>query len=257
MDSIDVKAGSTFEEWRTVARYLLSQQIKPEQVKWITGASVVSDRENFDPVPTRIPAEFIERARKAFFDSRSDTPALLYRILFRLAHGEKNLLKANDRDVQELKARYQLHQAYHQIAIVTEHPNPDEQYERFVDRALNHLGLHRSTIFFTHALSDRPRIGTSIDEAYLNLNRSRLRRELMSVRPQKIIGLGENAAQVLLGKPVAIKDVRGQIFKTAYSDHTLILTDPLTTLRIRDKKAQQYDFRNFMVEMNLILKSPP
>jgi uracil-DNA glycosylase family 4 len=255
MKLLDVKTGSTFEEWRNVARALLGMKISPDEVRWVPGNNSPHDHDSLEAIPIKIPAEFIERARKAFHDSRSDTPALLYRVLFRIAQGEKTLMKAiNDRDVQELKARYQLHQAQHQIAIITEHANPDPTYRQFIERALAQIGLHHSTIFFTHAFPERPRIGTPVDETSLTQNRNRLRRELANVRPQKIIGLGETAAELLLGKPVAIRDVRGQTFKTAFSDRTLILPDPVAILRVRDKKAQQYDFRNFVVEMNVILK---
>jgi uracil-DNA glycosylase family protein len=98
----------TFDEWREAARELLRRDINPAEVDWQGDAPLepaLAFEPPAEPQPqARVPARFLEMARAA---SRRDDPGkwtLLYRILYRLTHGEKNLLEMlSDADVQALR----------------------------------------------------------------------------------------------------------------------------------------------------------
>jgi uracil-DNA glycosylase len=97
----------TFETWRDAARSLLARGIGPDEVLWSEEPSLFSTEEA--PVA---PAAMALRVSKAFVDlARSVTAhrspqrhALLYRVLWRLSHGESRLL-ANpaDADLRQLE----------------------------------------------------------------------------------------------------------------------------------------------------------
>ena len=109
--------GDAFEAWRAEARRLLAQGAQPADVVWSTDAapSLFANEEapgrgrareamNASAVNhARVPAAFVELARVVAFH-RDDTKwALLYRVLFRLTHGEPHLLEvATDADVSRL-----------------------------------------------------------------------------------------------------------------------------------------------------------
>ncbi len=103
-----------FSSWRDLARDLLAAQCAPEDVMW------TSDREpglpgldrlfpTLDDHPTgevaRVPREFVAAAEVAFLHNDESRFALLYRLLWRLTHGEPRLLEvAVDADVARLHA---------------------------------------------------------------------------------------------------------------------------------------------------------
>jgi uracil-DNA glycosylase len=106
---IPVSVENTFESWRGVARKLLKQDVAPETVIWsgesqsalFGTASVPGRSEDGD---MRVPAAFIRLAENvACYDDGGKWP-LLYRILFRITHENKNLLNIeSDADIRAAK----------------------------------------------------------------------------------------------------------------------------------------------------------
>lgn len=109
-----VEAGR-FDDWRLAARRLLNDQIEPHQTHWIDLRQ--TDRESqtqlFDVGPAadavstestaknayRVPPEFIELSRLVAANRSSERWQLLYRMLWRLTHGQHHLLEiASDPD---------------------------------------------------------------------------------------------------------------------------------------------------------------
>ena len=103
----------TFEQWRDAARKLLSLEITPADVHFLSDPSQPS---LFDDVPAKavisagsatytVPPQFLELARQAACHRRGDRWHLLYRVLWRITHGESHALKmVTDDDVYLLYA---------------------------------------------------------------------------------------------------------------------------------------------------------
>ncbi|MFL6415891.1 MAG: UdgX family uracil-DNA binding protein [Bryobacteraceae bacterium] len=94
---------SDFGSWREAARALLAANVPPDEVTWSAGL--------FDqPVPSglakptsSVPRDFLELAKTVAMHRDERRWGLLYRVLYRITHGERSLLKIDiDDDVREL-----------------------------------------------------------------------------------------------------------------------------------------------------------
>lgn len=95
-----------FEGWRAAARRLLADGVPPEQTSWREWTDPGSAFPETDPrsgSAFRVPREFVQLAQSV---ARHSDPArwpLLYAALWRLLHGERDLLgRVSDPDVQRL-----------------------------------------------------------------------------------------------------------------------------------------------------------
>lgn len=99
-----------FSEWRDQARVLLAAAVAPEAVTWING----HETSLFDEAPAataapstgaRVPRTFLDLANTVLAHSDPQRHGLLYRVLWRLAHGEPQLLQLiTDADMLRLRA---------------------------------------------------------------------------------------------------------------------------------------------------------
>lgn len=100
-----------FDDWRETARGLLAEQLPPAEVHW---SSDDAQGSLFAPEPTsasprhsptmRVPAEFVTLAKFVAHHRDPQRWELLYRLLWRLTHGERQLLEnAVDADVHALR----------------------------------------------------------------------------------------------------------------------------------------------------------
>ncbi|MEJ7604778.1 MAG: TIGR03915 family putative DNA repair protein [Bryobacteraceae bacterium] len=94
----------TFEGWREQARAYASAGIEPQQLMWADSQDTL-----FEPPlitnakPVRVPKEFLELAGLVALHREEKKWSLLYRVLYRLTHGEKELLLIEiDDDVRQL-----------------------------------------------------------------------------------------------------------------------------------------------------------
>ena len=116
-----------FDEWRVVARQLLAESTSPSDVSWQERQqdSLFNDERTLDSSPEqkesevgekkkqlasnhfRVPKQFMEQAIYVSCHCSPDRWALLYRILYRLNHGEKDLLSiASDPDTKQFHHWY-------------------------------------------------------------------------------------------------------------------------------------------------------
>ena len=106
--------GADFTQWRTRARELLRAQVEPERVSWQVGddGDLFAEQsvpealaEALTAEPTvNVPKDFLSLAYNVLAHRDTQRHALLYRLLWRLAHGEPRLLDViTDDDV--LRAR--------------------------------------------------------------------------------------------------------------------------------------------------------
>ncbi len=99
-------SAQNFEEWREVARKLLTAGVLPNELHW--SGSAPSLFENTNPnLPTgtvNVPKEYLELAKTVALHRSEERWALLYRVLYRITAGERNLLKLHiDDDVRQLR----------------------------------------------------------------------------------------------------------------------------------------------------------
>ena len=102
----------TYSGWRTIARVLVLQGHAPDRIEWVgegTQQSLLGTTAA-DPSPPAslssfsVPADFLRLAECVSCFRDASRWSLLYRVLWRLAHGEKALLKiVVDRDVSRLQ----------------------------------------------------------------------------------------------------------------------------------------------------------
>lgn len=94
----------TFEGWKRVARKALVEALAPDMVLWRDARAEQSElgfeRKELAPLPAdagapaafRVPRDFLELAREVSCHRAAVRWALLYRVLWRLTHGEPHLL---------------------------------------------------------------------------------------------------------------------------------------------------------------------
>jgi DNA polymerase len=100
----------TFDGWRAAARSLLASDVAPDSVDFLADfnqqASLLAV--GSDPLPLvtpscRVPREFLDLAREVTCFRDESKWLLLYRVLWRLTHGERSLLVVSvDPDVHRL-----------------------------------------------------------------------------------------------------------------------------------------------------------
>lgn len=112
----ELRFDGTFTDWRRVARRALADGVTPADAVWLTPdsaqnelalapATTTSDAAASVSPPPRVPAEFLALAATAACHRDASRWALLYRVLWRLAHGEPHLLSlATDADTHALRA---------------------------------------------------------------------------------------------------------------------------------------------------------
>ncbi len=94
----------SFEEFRDVARRLLAADVAPEQVTW-DGESLFAEAiPEADASGLRVSKEVLELAELISMYRDPVKWGLLYRVIYRMTHGERHLLKIDiDDDVRQLR----------------------------------------------------------------------------------------------------------------------------------------------------------
>lgn len=94
--------------WRAAARALLTRGVPPAGIEWIDAGDTPRHRPYVPPAPPHaghtVPRRFLELCADAATAGDPDRWTLLYRIAWRLTHGEPDLLDRDDVDVQALQA---------------------------------------------------------------------------------------------------------------------------------------------------------
>lgn len=107
-----------FAGWRAAARALLARDVAPAEVSWDDGeqrglwaganGGGLALADNVGSSVARVPAEFLALAELAGYHRDPGRWGLLYRVLYRLTHGEAELLqRATDGDVAALRGQVQ------------------------------------------------------------------------------------------------------------------------------------------------------
>jgi DNA polymerase len=98
-------SATDFTSWRTSARKLLAASVSPDEVAWDAESGLLfSERlpEGY-MAQAAVPRDFLKTARTATLHRDAGRWALLYRLSYRITHGEHDLLKIEvDDDVRQL-----------------------------------------------------------------------------------------------------------------------------------------------------------
>ncbi|WP_339408934.1 MULTISPECIES: TIGR03915 family putative DNA repair protein [unclassified Pseudomonas] len=125
----------SFAGWREVARSLLQQGVPPHQVNWLGDGDsgglfdqtpISLGRAVTSPAP-RIPKQLLELLQSASYFRVEDRWSLLYRILWRVAQGDRAAMLAGDIDGSQLHKRLKAvrREAHHLHAFLRFHPRPE------------------------------------------------------------------------------------------------------------------------------------
>jgi DNA polymerase len=150
-------AVADFATWRDEARALLAAEVPPAEVAWTApGGPGLLFAEARPEVgagePRRVPARFLRLAEEVVLHRAEGTHALLYRVLWRLTHGEHGLLDdAADPDVRALALRAaqiarDLHKMHAFVRFRTVASDDGEHYVAWY--APDHQILARAAPFF-------------------------------------------------------------------------------------------------------------
>ncbi|HSX71111.1 MAG TPA: DUF4130 domain-containing protein, partial [Pseudomonas sp.] len=132
----------SFAGWRREARRLLQAGIEPAALSWRTDDDAgqlfgdpFTEAPTAAPAPLRIPRELPELLESASRYRADDRWALLYRVLWRVAQGDRSAMLAGDRDGSDLQRRVKSvrREAHHMHAFLRFRERPaDAGPPRFV-----------------------------------------------------------------------------------------------------------------------------
>lgn len=163
MRRVDFKGD--FDTWRAVARGLLEEGVRPHEVAWNdvddpqgllfgAGAKAVGPR---DASSFRVPKEFMRRATEVGYHRDPRRWSLLYRVLWRLTHGEPELLgMPADPDVRQISEMEQgvRRDAHKMKAFVRFRKVDEDGREHFIAwHRPDHLIVRRVAPFFQDRFS--------------------------------------------------------------------------------------------------------
>ncbi len=122
---------------------------------------------------------------------------------------------------------------------------------RVLDRALEELGIDRSTVYVTNAVKHfkfvqrgKLRLHQNPRMAEITACRPWLLAEIDAVKPRVVLCLGASAAKSLLGGTFGLMRDHGKIFPTPYAQQVVATIHPSAVLRARDQQSgeQLYTF---------------
>jgi uracil-DNA glycosylase family 4 len=81
-----------------------------------------------------------------------------------------------------------------------------------------------------------------------------LDKELSLIKPDLVVALGATAAQSLLGKPVAVTKMRGDLIEREDGLRIFLTIHPSFILRIREPKDRQAERERFLADIRKVKK---
>lgn len=124
------------------------------------------------------------------------------------------------------------------------------------DRALEEAGIDRTRIYVTNAVKHfkfvqrgKRRLHSKPDAGEIEACRFWLDRERAILRPALSIALGATAARALLGKPVTIGKVRGEVQKLPDGGLAWVTVHPSFLLRIRERDDARQEYGRFVGDL--------
>jgi DNA polymerase len=130
---------------------------------------------------------------------------------------------------------------------------------RLFNRALEEVGIRREAAYVTNAVkhfkftpTGRRRLHQSPDAGDIAYYRPFLKREIAILGPQLLVTLGATALRAVMGKPLAIGKVRGEILSTEEGLPLLPTVHPSYLLRLPDAEAKEREYARFLADLRQV-----
>jgi DNA polymerase len=127
---------------------------------------------------------------------------------------------------------------------------------RLFNRAMEEAGVDRGAAYVTNAVkhfkftpTGRRRLHQSPDAGDITYYRPFLKREIGLVGPRLVVSLGATALRAIMGKPIAISKVRGEILRTEEGLPLLPTVHPSYLLRLPDPEAKEREYARFLADL--------
>jgi uracil-DNA glycosylase len=132
---------------------------------------------------------------------------------------------------------------------------------RAFDEILAEAGLDRIITYVTNAVKHfkfeprgKRRIHSKPNAGEVRACRLWLDKELSLIKPDLVVALGATAAQSLLGKPVAVTKMRGDLIEREDGLRIFLTIHPSFILRIREPKDRQAERERFLADIRKVKK---
>jgi uracil-DNA glycosylase len=133
---------------------------------------------------------------------------------------------------------------------------------RLLDQALEQAGIPRGDAFVTNAVKHfkfemrgKRRLHKRPNAYEIERCRWWLEQERAIVKPAAIVALGATAARSLFDRVVTIAKMRGEVHRLADGTAALVTIHPSYLLRIRDEADKAREYRNFVNDLRLAMKT--
>jgi probable DNA metabolism protein len=127
------------------------------------------------------------------------------------------------------------------------------------DRALDKVGIDRARVYVTNAVKHfkyeprgKKRIHQKPNAGEIQACRFWVDLEREFVRPKLVVALGATAAASLLGKPVAVSDVRGRKIEMPDGATLLVTVHPSYLLRLPDREKAAAELARFEADLRAV-----
>ena len=126
-----------------------------------------------------------------------------------------------------------------------------------LDRALADAGLDRSQLYVTNAVKHfkweprgKRRLHKTPAQQEIEACRQWLDRELETIQPQLVIGLGATASRALMGRAVKLGELRGKIIPRDSAPALLFTVHPSYILRVPPENREQA-YRELVADLKI------
>jgi uracil-DNA glycosylase len=133
---------------------------------------------------------------------------------------------------------------------------------RILDQALELAGVPRGDAFVTNAVKHfkfeirgKRRLHKRPNAYEIERCKWWFEQERTIVKPAAIVALGATAARSLFGRVVTIAKMRGEVHRLADGTAVLVTIHPSYLLRIQDEADKQQEYRHFVSDLRLAMKS--
>lgn len=132
---------------------------------------------------------------------------------------------------------------------------------KIFDQVLDEAGVDRRKVYVTNAVKHfkfeprgKRRIHSKPNAGEIRVCNGWLTRELDLLEPDLAVALGATAALSLLGKTVAVTEMRGEVIERDDGLRVFLTIHPSFILRIRERAAAEAERQRFLQDMEAVRK---
>jgi uracil-DNA glycosylase family protein len=154
------------------------------------------------------------------------------------------------------------------VMFVGEQPGDQEDLQgrpfvgpagRLFDKALAEAGIDRRQIYVTNGVKHfkneprgKRRLHKKPNTSEIDACRWWLDREFALIKPRLTVAMGATAARAVVGRPVTISKVRGQLLPLAQGGQAFVTVHPSFLLRMPDPEVRAREYARFVNDLRQI-----